>query len=110
MFDVVRVDSSPSFCFLSVCSSPILQCDSGICAHFPALSASPLVSERPCCSVISLILGRNTQKWVLHLEEFFWKNSLVAYLEFEHVLKGTFLGISTMHLIFLSGESGAAGS
>lgn len=66
--------------------------------------------QRPCCSVISSILGRSTHKWVLHLEELFWKNSLVAYLEFEHVLKGTFLGISTVCLILLSGESGAAGS
>lgn len=109
MFDVVRVDSSPSFCYLSVYSSPVLHCDLGICTCFPALPAS-LISERPCCSVISSILGRNTQKWVLHLEELFWKNSLVAYLEFEHVLKGTFLGISTVCLIFLSGKSGAAGS
>lgn len=106
---LVWLEWTVQFCFFSVYSSAVLHCDSGICACFPALPAS-LISERPCCSVISLILGRSTQKWVLHLEELFWKNSLVSCLEFERVLKGTFLGISSVCLIVLSGTLGAAGS
>lgn len=55
-----------------------------LCVYFTAF---PFISAKPDCFVISCILERSIQKWILHLMELSWKILLIAHLVFKRELE-----------------------